>query len=80
MSALLTTEEVAEILRVSPRTVRRMGASGDLERIHVGRRLTRYTPDSLAAFIGNVPETTEGEPASSPSEEGSDGPASSRRP
>ena len=48
---LLTTQEVAEILRVSTRTVRRLGQSGQLGRVHVGGRLTRYTPDSLDEML-----------------------------
>lgn len=49
---LLTTDEVAEILRVSPRTVRRMGARGDLARIRLGYRTMRYRSESVAALIG----------------------------
>lgn len=51
MPPLLTTGEVAAILRVSPRTVRRLGQTGELGRVHVGGRLTRYTAESLAALL-----------------------------
>lgn len=51
MAPLLTTEEVAAILRVSPRTVRRMGESGELERVHVGSRLTRYRADNIEELV-----------------------------
>jgi excisionase family DNA binding protein len=48
---LLRPDEVAEILQVTPRTVRRWGAAGVLERIRLGDRLTRYTIESVEAFI-----------------------------
>lgn len=48
---LLRPEEVAEILQVTPRTVRRWGATGVIDRIELGGRLTRYTAESVQAFI-----------------------------
>lgn len=48
---LLTPAEVARILRVTPRTVRRWGASGTLERIRLGGRLTRYTEASVTRLL-----------------------------
>jgi len=48
---LLLTDEVAAILRVAPRTVRRWGASGVLRRVRLGDRLTRYTVESVEALI-----------------------------
>lgn len=54
---LLTTEEVADVLRVSTRTVRRMGACGQLERVKFGYRTVRYTPASVETLI--TPSTSE---------------------
>ncbi|MEA2190753.1 MAG: Helix-turn-helix domain [Solirubrobacteraceae bacterium] len=48
---LLRPDEVATILQVTPRTVRRWGAAGILERIRLGDRLTRYTVESVEALI-----------------------------
>ena len=48
---LLRPDEVAAILQVTPRTVRRWGAAGVLERIRLGERLTRYTAESVEALI-----------------------------
>jgi Helix-turn-helix domain len=54
---LLTPVEVAALLRVTPRTVRRYGSEGRLQRIKIGNRLSRYTAESVAALIS--PETSE---------------------
>lgn len=54
---LLTTEEVADVLRVSTRTVRRMGARGQLVRVKFGHRSVRYTPESLETLL--LPTTSE---------------------
>jgi predicted site-specific integrase-resolvase len=51
---LLRPEEVAAALQVTPRTVRRWGATGQLERVRLGSRLTRYTAASVAALIGST--------------------------
>ena len=47
---LLTIDEVAEILKLSPRTVRRYIAAGALPVHHLGRRVRIADPD-LAAFL-----------------------------
>jgi hypothetical protein len=51
MSPLLTYEDVATILRLSARSVRRMATRGDFEVVHVGPRSPRIRPESVAAFI-----------------------------
>ncbi|MGH2941330.1 MAG: helix-turn-helix transcriptional regulator [Solirubrobacteraceae bacterium] len=48
---LLRPEQVAEVLQITPRTVRRWGATGRLQRVRLGDRLTRYTAGSVAALI-----------------------------
>jgi excisionase family DNA binding protein len=48
---LLTPKEVAELLRVTPRTVRRWAAEGHLQRVRPGGRLSRYTPESVESLI-----------------------------
>lgn len=47
---LLTVQEVAEHLSVSPRHIRRLIADGALGSIHIGRSL-RIRPAALAAFV-----------------------------
>ncbi len=48
---LLTVPEVAERLRVTDRTVRRWANAGVLERVKLGDRLVRFTPESIEALI-----------------------------
>ena len=48
---LLTTEEVASVLRVSERTVRRWGKDQVLDRVKVGGTV-RYTRDSVRKAMG----------------------------
>lgn len=50
-SGLLTADDVAEILKVTPRTVRRWATAGMLERVPLGGRLVRYTPQSVHELI-----------------------------
>ena len=49
MERLLTTNDVAEVLGVSPRTVRRLIASGQLRPVYVGR-LPRFTEAEIRAY------------------------------
>ena len=52
MAGLLTVNEVAERLRVTPLTVRRWLKSGELVGIQLGDRAGwRIDPDDLARFI-----------------------------
>lgn len=49
------------MLRVSPRTIRRLGADGELQRVRIGRRIVRYRADSVEALItpaGGVSSST----------------------
>jgi excisionase family DNA binding protein len=46
------TGEVASLLRVTPRTVRRWSQAGQLEPVRLGR-LVRYTQPSVDALISN---------------------------
>lgn len=48
---LLTLEEVAKILQVSIRTVRRYIAAGQIKATRVGVRLLRVRPADLEAFL-----------------------------
>lgn len=54
---LLTPAQVAAILQVSPRTVRRLNAQGVLQGVRLGHRTLRYTPESLEALL--LPTTSE---------------------
>jgi len=47
---LLTVQEAAERLRVSPRTVRRMAANRELRHLRVGRLIRLYGSD-MDGFI-----------------------------
>jgi excisionase family DNA binding protein len=60
LSELLTPEEVAETLRISVRTVRRMAASGLLERVRIGHRTTRYRATEVAALIDRLAASGDG--------------------
>jgi excisionase family DNA binding protein len=57
---LLTTDQVAAILQVTPRTVRRWGCDGVLPRLRAGGRVTRYRAADLAALIDRGPEAVRG--------------------
>lgn len=59
IAQLLTPAEVADVLRVSARTVRRYGDEGRLHRVRVGGRLARYTAASVEALIANNSDGTE---------------------
>jgi excisionase family DNA binding protein len=52
----LTADQVAQVLAVSPHTVRRMADAGDLERVHIGPagRLVRFRSTDVEALIGPV--------------------------
>lgn len=49
-SRLLTVAQVAELLQVSPRTIRRLVAAGQLAVIRVGRAV-RVHPSALAELL-----------------------------
>lgn len=59
---LLSAEDVAQLLGVTPRTVHRLASAGELHRIVLGHRTTRYAADEVEAFIrrSTVPSTSEG--------------------
>jgi excisionase family DNA binding protein len=58
-----TTAQVATILQVHRRTIERLIAQGQMQAIHVGRRL-RVTAQQLQAFLTH--QDTTDQPASSP--------------
>jgi excisionase family DNA binding protein len=51
MGRMLTVDEVAGLLNVSTRTVRRLANEGVLTRVRVGHRIARYTPRSVLALM-----------------------------
>jgi excisionase family DNA binding protein len=57
---LLTADEVATILRITPRHVRRLGAEGRITRVRLGARTTRYTAASVADLIDPASEDRHG--------------------
>jgi excisionase family DNA binding protein len=50
LPALLDAREVAELLGVSERTVRRLAQDGVLTRVRIGHRTSRYTHRSVLAL------------------------------
>ena len=48
---LLTTKQVAEMLQVSPCTVRRMSYDGKLRSLKLGYRSMRFSADAVADFV-----------------------------
>jgi excisionase family DNA binding protein len=50
-TGLLRADEVAAILAITPRHVRRLAADGRLCRVRLGARTSRYTPESVEALI-----------------------------
>jgi excisionase family DNA binding protein len=64
MERLLTPGEVAAALRVTPRTVRRYAADGQLSRVRLGGRLARYTVASVEALILRNESSRAAEPGS----------------
>jgi excisionase family DNA binding protein len=60
---LLTAVEVAELLGLTPRTVKQLAHDGRLARVVLGRRSTRYRLDDVLALIDGC--TNSGSPAAS---------------
>lgn len=60
LERLLTTKEVAEILRISPRTVERLLKRGELKGIRFGR-WWRIPPSEVKSFIQKKLEAKDGE-------------------
>jgi excisionase family DNA binding protein len=50
MESLMTAEETAKALCISPRTVWTLTHDGSLESIRIGRRVL-YAPDDIRAFV-----------------------------
>lgn len=48
---LLTTKQVAEMLQVSPCTVRQLSYRGRLQSIKLGYRSMRFRADAVADFV-----------------------------
>lgn len=51
-AALLTREDVAQILSCSTRTVDRLVASGDLPAIRIGK-LVRFNPETIQRLVSD---------------------------
>jgi len=48
---LLTTKQVAELLQVSPCTVRKLSGRGRLKSVKLGYRSLRFRADAIADFV-----------------------------
>lgn len=65
---LLTVKEVAEILRVSPLTIKRWGKRGKLPAIRINSRGDRrYKKDAVLWLLGMEQKNPSSEPTSTPS-------------
>jgi excisionase family DNA binding protein len=53
---LLTTAEVARLLRLSPQRIRQMAAADELEAYHVGRKW-RFWRDDVLRILGEGPRS-----------------------
>lgn len=56
LEPLLTTEELAAILSVDPKTVRALIHEGHLPSVRIGRRCLRFDRRDVAAFIEGAKE------------------------
>lgn len=56
LTPLLTVTDVAEILGVTPRTVRRIADRGELPRVRLGRRSVRFEQSAVEEFIARHTE------------------------
>jgi excisionase family DNA binding protein len=56
---LLTTDEVAAALKITPRTVRNWAAVGRLERIRIGAKFVRYRLSDVEALIDSSTSETD---------------------
>jgi predicted site-specific integrase-resolvase len=61
---LLDAEQVAQLLGVTARSVRRWSREGLIARVQLGSRLVRYTPESIENLIGGL--TDERRPGEDP--------------
>lgn len=59
---LLRPDDVAGLLGVTTRTVRRLGETGSLTRIKLGRRSTRYRLADVLAYIDSCTTTSNAAP------------------
>jgi excisionase family DNA binding protein len=66
MDRLLSGREVADVLGVTPRTIRNYARRGELSRIRLSGKCSRYSSAEVAALIASRTETTE-RPAATPS-------------
>jgi excisionase family DNA binding protein len=49
--SLMTTRDVAELLRIDPYTVRRWAQHGTLPCLRLGERVIRFDPDAVKGWI-----------------------------
>lgn len=54
-TGLVSIVEAAEFLAVSPITVRRMVASGDIQGFRVGKKIVRISVEELKAMLVAIP-------------------------
>jgi excisionase family DNA binding protein len=63
---LLRVDQVASILGIDPRTVKRLAAEGHLKRVVLGSRSTRYRLADVEALIDACTVPPDNDPAATP--------------
>ncbi|MGD0654657.1 MAG: helix-turn-helix domain-containing protein [Thermoguttaceae bacterium] len=53
---LLTPRQTAESLQISERQLWRLEKAGEIKSARIGKRIVRFSPDALRAFIGRLAE------------------------
>jgi excisionase family DNA binding protein len=57
---LLTPQQAAESLQISERQLWRLEKAGAIRSTRIGKRIVRFTPDALRAFIDGLAEQQAG--------------------
>jgi excisionase family DNA binding protein len=56
---MMTSEEVAERLRIGVRTIPRLVERGDLRAVRVGSRVFRFDPDEVERYVAGRPPASD---------------------
>ncbi len=58
-SSMMTSEEVAERLRIGIRTIPRLVERGDLRAVRVGTRVFRFDPAEVERYVADRPRVSD---------------------
>lgn len=56
--SLLTIAQVADLYHCSTRTIARLAADGKLESVKLGKRMKRFRPEAVRAFLAEARAAT----------------------